>query len=50
MSEMLETAFILAQATEKSLVVVDEIGRNSASFNVLCCDTESKIVRVNTIS
>ena len=50
MSEMLETAFILAQATEKSLVVVDEIGRNSASFNVLCCDTESKIVSVNTIS
>ena len=50
MSEMLETAFILAQATEKSLVVVDEIGRNSASFNVLCCDKESKIVRVNTIS
>lgn len=27
MSEMLETAFILAQATDKSLVVVDEIGK-----------------------
>lgn len=29
MSEMLETAFILAQATDKSFVVVDEIGKNS---------------------
>ena len=29
MSEMLETAFILAQATDKSLVVVDEVGKNS---------------------
>ena len=28
MSEMLETAFILAQATDKSLVVVDEVGKN----------------------
>ena len=28
MSEMLETAFILAQATEKSLVVVDEVGKS----------------------
>ena len=28
MSEMLETAFILAQATEQSLVVVDEVGKN----------------------
>ena len=27
MSEMLETAFILAQATEESLVVVDEVGK-----------------------
>lgn len=27
MSEMLETAFILAQATDKSLVVVDEVGK-----------------------
>ena len=32
MSEMLETAFILAQATDKSLVVVDEIGKNSTWF------------------
>lgn len=32
MSEMLETAFILAQATDKSLVVVDEVGKNSAWF------------------
>ena len=29
MSEMLEIAFILAQATDKSLVVVDEVGKNS---------------------
>ena len=32
MSEMLETAFILAQATDKSLVVVDEVGKNSTCF------------------
>ena len=32
MSEMLETAFILAQATDKSLVVVDEVGKNSTWF------------------
>ena len=31
MSEMLETAFILANATEKSLVVVDEIGKDKTS-------------------
>ena len=27
MTEMLETAFILAQATQQSLVVVDEVGK-----------------------
>lgn len=32
MSEMLETAFILAQATGKSLVVVDEVGKYSPWF------------------
>lgn len=32
MSEMLETAFILAQATDKSLVVVDEVGKYSPWF------------------
>ena len=42
MSEMLETAFILAQATEKSLVVVDEVGENSTLYNIsLLCTTES---------
>lgn len=33
MSEMLETAFILAQATEKSFVVVDEVGMNSSCYD-----------------
>ena len=33
MSEMLETAFILAQATEQSLVVVDEVGKNSYQWS-----------------
>ena len=36
MSEMLETAFILANATEKSLVVVDEIGKDKTSRRSQC--------------
>lgn len=48
MSEMLETAFILAQASNKSLVVVDEVGM--ANYRVVCYFTSHFIQLNNVIS